>query len=103
MTIFFITITIWGINSYIYQQKAIKSSSYATAKVTYLMNSLGTRVSLHPVVLYEYTFNGKVYKGREPAADGFSPKIGDCIIVKHSIDDPNVSEMSMRDGIVNCN
>ena len=103
MTVFFTAATIWAINSYIYKQKAFSSSSYVTAQVTYLLNSSGIRVSLNPTVIYKYTVDGKVYSGREPAADGFSPEIGDCIIVKYSIEDPNVSEMSMRDGVVSCN
>ncbi|WP_084446798.1 hypothetical protein [Hymenobacter roseosalivarius] len=71
-------------NSWLYKQKALKDASYAKAKVTYLRNSKGIRVSLVSFITYQFVVDGQKIEGNQKAEEGLSPVIGDCIEIIYS-------------------
>lgn len=102
MTVFFTGLGIWGINSFFYKKKMMQNVGYTKAKVTYLQNSKGTNISINPVILYDYSVDGTTHNGYQPGLDDYSPSIGDCIEIIYSRQDPKVSEINFKRGIVPC-
>jgi hypothetical protein len=102
LTVFFTVLATWGVNNYLYKQKAFEDSANTVAKVTYLRNSKGKRVSLYPFITYEFYVNGMRIEGNQKAEQGLEPKIGDCISITYSNQDPEVSRIDFEKGIVPC-
>ncbi len=102
MTVFFSAALIWGVNNYLYKEKAFKDSAETTGKVTFLQNSKGVRVSLYPLIHYDYQVNGQKYEASQKSQDGLNPNIGECIKITYSRIDPSVSKINFKAGVVSC-
>jgi hypothetical protein len=102
MTLFFSVATIWGLNNYLYKEKAFEDSAETIGKVTRLQNSKGVRVSLYPLIYYDYQVNRQKFDGSQKSEQGLDPKIGDCITITYSRTDPNVSRINFKAGVVRC-
>jgi hypothetical protein len=102
MTIFFTGLGIWGIKGFFYRKEALQEASFTKAKVTYLENSKGTRLSAYPIITYRFDIRGISYKGYQQGVDDYFPSIGDCIEIIYSRQDPKVSEINFKRGIVPC-
>ncbi|GAA4303124.1 hypothetical protein GCM10023183_15430 [Nibribacter koreensis] len=102
MTVFFSAVTIWGVNNYLYKEKAFEDSAETTGIVTYLQNSKGVRVSLYSYIRYDYQVDGQKFEGSQKSEEGLNPIIGDCIKITYSITDPIVSKINFSAGVVKC-
>ncbi len=102
MMLFFTVAIIWGVNNYLYRQKVMEEPGYAKGVVTYLRNSKGVRVSLYPFITYKFTVDGKQLEGNQKAEEGLYPSIGDCIEIIYSRQDPEVSAINFKRGIIPC-
>ncbi|MFT2008423.1 DUF3592 domain-containing protein [Pontibacter sp. 13R65] len=95
------TLFVVGIYGYFHKKEMLKDYSITTGTVVWIGRTPGKRVG-QPECKYEYSVNGQVIRKTSVRPENWDVDIGDCLIVKYSNKDPEMSELEISKGKVAC-
>jgi hypothetical protein len=100
--IIIVGVTFLVIYGLITRNEKLKNSAVTVCTIVGFGQASGGSGLRPEVVKYEYHVNGVLYNDDSSFPDDNSVKVGNCYNLKYSIDDPRVTEILFKDGIVDC-